>query len=87
MQLDHMICDGVSYYVVVVGKRGVAHGLGSRAFGVDLSVKVAAFHGPFDSSAGYMQHIARTFFAGRCYAYADKYDGEDLGSPEAEAEI
>ena len=69
-----------------MGKRRVAHDLGSRAFGVDLSVKVAAFHGPFDSSAGYMQHIARTFFAGWCYANADKYGGEDLGSPVVEAE-
>lgn len=84
MQLDHMICDGVSYYVVV-GKRSVAHDLGSRGFGVDLSVKVTAFHGPFDRSAGCAQHTVGTFFAGRCYAY--KYDGEDLGSPEAEAEI
>ena len=86
MQLDHMICDGVSLVMLLLwAKRRVAHDLGSRGFGVDLSGKVTAFHGPFDSSAGYTQHIARSFFAGRCYAY--KYDGEDLGSPEAEAEI
>mgnify|MGYP000876601853 CR=1 FL=1 len=86
MQLDYMICDGVSLVMLLLwAKRRVAHDLGSRGFGVDLSVKVTAFHGPFDRSAGCTQHTVGTFFAGRCYAY--KYDGEDLGSPEAEAEI